>query len=519
MGKKGGRSKGAKGNNKAAKGKKKTGARAKSSSSGAAGSLRAEVFALGGDEEDLRIIGEDEEGEEGQGDRGGQGQDLGQFSAQARKELEDLVKSLGLDKKFREGMPDIKKEQQDEAEEEEAEVVEEEDSSSEEEEEEQDDEASDEEEEEAVQVEEISSSTTSTSKDKKIKIKTEVKSEPAQESSSSSSANPQFHFLKEKPERSHCLVKAGGGKWTELIPSGCHEGDFEPTSAYWITKLEKHAAAALELECLNHAAKKKKGDKSSSSSSSEMAYIDTVLKSGALGDKISAYTVLLQEDPVHNLKALDSLVGMISLKSRRPCLMAMEALRELFCRGGLLAEDRKLRRFRENPFCRLANLSSGNKDTRDRYLILWLFEHKLKEAYGRFLSAMDEVAKDTIENTKTKAMQVFLDLLSSNPECEGELLERLVNKLGDPSRAVAAKAMYQLGVLLSNHPAMKEVVLKEVERILYRVNVGKKAQYYGVCFLSQVCTALCTTTHRNLTIFCNSSRFCWTPTRATWPTD
>ena len=65
-------------------------------------------------------------------------------------------------------------------------------------------------------------------------------------------------------------------------------------------------------------------------------------------------------------------------------------------------------------------------------------------------------------------MAIVLDLLIQNPEQEQELLSRLVNKLGDPVRSIAAKAMYQLGKLLEEHPAMKMVVLREVERILYR---------------------------------------------------
>ncbi len=39
-------------------------------------------------------------------------------------------------------------------------------------------------------------------------------------------------------------------------------------------------------------------------------------------------------------------------------------------------------------------------------------------------------------------------LLAGNPEQEQLLLERLVNKLGDPTRTVAAKAMYHLTLLL-----------------------------------------------------------------------
>lgn len=92
----------------------------------------------------------------------------------------------------------------------------------------------------------------------------------------------------------------------------------------------------------------------------------------------------------------------------------------------------------------------------------------MKSAYHKFLSALDEVSKDTISQSRTKTMSIFLALLMENPEEEQALLERLVNKLGDPSRQVASKAMYQLGKLLEAHPAMKMVVLREVERLLYR---------------------------------------------------
>ena len=110
----------------------------------------------------------------------------------------------------------------------------------------------------------------------------------------------------------------------------------------------------------------------------------TVLKSGTLSDKISAYSVLLQEHPVANLGSLDNLIDMISLKSRRPCLLAIDALLDLFP-NYLLPNDRKLSKFQEQPMKLLTKLSSGNKDARDKYLILWMFENKLKDCYKKFL--------------------------------------------------------------------------------------------------------------------------------------
>lgn len=49
----------------------------------------------------------------------------------------------------------------------------------------------------------------------------------------------------------------------------------------------------------------------------------------------------------------------------------------------------------------------------------------------------------------------------------------LVNKLGDPSRKVVSKVIYSLTQLLRVHEGMKQIVMNEVERLLFRqVNVN-----------------------------------------------
>lgn len=115
-----------------------------------------------------------------------------------------------------------------------------------------------------------------------------------------------------------------------------------------------------------------------------------------------------------------------------------------------------------------------------------MFESKLKEAYSKFLVNLNEVSKDAIDKTRMKVMQILLDLLINSPEQEQELLSRLVNKLGDPMRSVAAKAIHQISKLLEAHPAMTEIVMEEIEHLLYRTNVSPKAQYYGICCLTQL---------------------------------
>lgn len=62
----------------------------------------------------------------------------------------------------------------------------------------------------------------------------------------------------------------------------------------------------------------------------------------------------------------------------------------------------------------------------------------------------------------------------------------LVNKLGDTMKKVASRALSNLNSLLYKHPRMKLVVIDEVERLLFRNNISKRAQYYGVCFLNSI---------------------------------
>ena len=294
-----------------------------------------------------------------------------------------------------------------------------------------------------------------------------------------SEEKPDFLFLKDKiPSRGHCVIKTGAGqKWYEATNV---EAEEEVTNKYWLQKLEKYTKLVWDKDVENYNKASQKGSKRS-----ETQWIQTVLKSGTLNDKFSAYVLLLQDSPIHNVSVLETFIDFVSLKSRRPCLMAMESLQQIFVEF-LLLPNRKLKNFDKNPFSKLPELSGGNKETRDRYLISWMFEDKLKKLYVKFLDNLDQVGKDSIDKTKIKSLSTILELLAGNPEQESLLLQRLINKLGDPSRSIAAKAMYLLSQLLERHSAMKWVVVGEVERLLYRPNISAKAQYFGICFLSQI---------------------------------
>ncbi|XP_035986300.1 CCAAT/enhancer-binding protein zeta isoform X2 [Fundulus heteroclitus] len=273
------------------------------------------------------------------------------------------------------------------------------------------------------------------------------------------------------------LIKPGG-KWFDLEYAS--EVTEAPQDPALVSRYKALAQRLYEAEVDLFRTKKnlQKGANS--------AWMKTVVSSGVLADRMAAMTLLIQDAPVHMLEHVEALVSMVRRKgSRRMGLMALDTLRELLL-SNLLPEARKLRPFAQRPFHLLEERASGNRDARDRRLLLWFFEHRLKLQVAEFVAALEEVGRDTVAATKAKALAAAHELLSCRPEQEAALLVQVVNKLGDPAYGTAARAAHLLETLLHRHPNMKAVVCCEVERLMFRPNVGAKAQYYAVCFLSQV---------------------------------
>ncbi|KAG0631987.1 hypothetical protein M758_1G296500 [Ceratodon purpureus] len=218
----------------------------------------------------------------------------------------------------------------------------------------------------------------------------------------------------------------------------------------------------------------------SRSKDSDTRWLMTARRSGTSSDKVAAMTVMLQDNPMLNLRTLDALIGMVTSKGgKRHAAIGIEALRELFLRS--LLPDRKLKYLNQQPLSSLADSKEGSA-----LLLYWYFEDCLKRRYERFVVALEEATKDKLPFLKEKSLKTVFDLLKTKPEQERRLLSTLVNKLGDPERKVASNASYLLSCLLTAHPVMKTVVVEEVESFLFRPHVGNRARYYAAVFLNQI---------------------------------
>lgn len=221
-------------------------------------------------------------------------------------------------------------------------------------------------------------------------------------------------------------------------------------------------------------------------------WVESTMKRGTLKDRVAAMSVVVGMDCMHKLYALDMLLDLAgcglggaeagSVPNSRIGQMASEAISDLFV-NTLLPKDRKLISLDSRPLY----LYEGDRNLSPRVLLLWRFEEMIKFRFasyltrylGRTLAGEDEAAKKS-------ALVTASSLLMQIPEGEEGLLAMTVNKIGDPGRKVASAAGHQLRLILQEHPAMVNVVAREVQQLAHRPHLSPRALYSCIVFLNQL---------------------------------
>ena len=219
------------------------------------------------------------------------------------------------------------------------------------------------------------------------------------------------------------------------------------------------------------------------------------MSTGTLSDKISALTLSVQESPVHNMKALESLVSLASKRSRGQAVEVLGALKDLFGPGNLLPSDRKLKTFASQPaLCNAFDptdfhWASGDplpKELEEAHLISWAYEDWLKSTFFEVLKIIETWCNDEVVFARGKAVDYVCQLLKEKPEQEANLLRLLVNKLGDSDKKIASKTSFNILQLEATHPLMKPTIIAAIESdILFRPGQSSCAKYYASITLNQ----------------------------------
>lgn len=255
-----------------------------------------------------------------------------------------------------------------------------------------------------------------------------------------------------------------------------------------IDELHKYAQSLLDADNAAH-------DAATKSTSSSHKFMSTIMSSGTLEDKVSALTLLVQESPLHSVKAFENLLGQARKKSRNLALMALAAMKDLLGQGVLLPKERKLRAFAKQPAVlsalqgKAASWSIGMAlpgDLQQIHLVVWAYEDWLKRTYFEMLQVLENWCGDEVDYARSRAVTYVYELLKDKPEQEENLLRLLVNKLGDTDRKIASRASYLLLQLETTHPAMKPVVTNSIEAdVVFRSGQSLHAKYYAIITLNQ----------------------------------
>eukprot|EP00962_Isochrysis_galbana_P011219 scaffold3145_cov101-Isochrysis_galbana.AAC.1 len=255
--------------------------------------------------------------------------------------------------------------------------------------------------------------------------------------------------------------------WDELEP--VQSGARPAAGPSEVSELRSRAEALYEREQASFAASQAKKH------GSDAKFVAKLIASGTIRDRIAALQVQVQESAFHALPSVRQLVGLAQRPRPELKLKAVEALLAVFLRQLLP----------QRPLTPLDRQPLPARPT-DRQLMQAYFEGELKALYAEAVDVVVRGAADNIVQIKQRMVSSLYEMLSSNPELERTLLPALVNKLGDPEKKVASRLTHLLGQLTQAHPAMKAVVLAEVQRFVLRPNVGERAQYYAVIYLNQL---------------------------------
>jgi len=227
----------------------------------------------------------------------------------------------------------------------------------------------------------------------------------------------------------------------------------------------------------------------SRSKDSELKWLKTALQQGTTSDKVAANIVLIQDNPKYNLGRLASLVSQVQGAKHNQYDMVITSLKDLFL-SDLLHPKFRLLRLEEQDLDKLQieNITDSiieMDSDKNRLLAHWYFEDQLREQYECFVSNLSKVASDTVDTNREKAISIMTDLLIANAEQEQKLLQFIVNKIGDQSSKIGSKTVFCINKLLFEHPNMKLIVLREIEKLIFRKNVAQRTQYYAICLLTQ----------------------------------
>lgn len=216
---------------------------------------------------------------------------------------------------------------------------------------------------------------------------------------------------------------------------------------------------------------------------SDRDWLKTVLASGTTADKCSTFQVQIAEAPLYGGQYVEKLMELARSPKRHESMQAIQALAKVF--GTVLppAGMRKLHYLKQRKW------EKAVEQLGEKTLLVVYFEELIKRSFFEFLKLVEILLQDQIAHSREVAMRLLSELAKAHDEQQTNMLGLLANKLGDPERKIASRAMYYLQEVMNAQRNSTDAVVAQVETVLARPGINEKAQYYALTFLSQVMLA------------------------------
>lgn len=163
-------------------------------------------------------------------------------------------------------------------------------------------------------------------------------------------------------------------------------------------------------------------------------------------------------------------------KDLRVGYLAMDAMRDLLVHN--ILPDR--------PLVSMDNQLLTHPDMTLQTGLLYWFEHQIKDRMVKLVDGLEAALQNNVAHFRVQGLEIALELLLNKPEQEARLLEIIVNKMGDSDGKVNSKACDQLQKLLSEHPAMKLVIIRELRHFITRSSNKTASVIRAVNFLAKI---------------------------------
>uniref|UniRef100_A0A1I7UVR9 CBF domain-containing protein n=1 Tax=Caenorhabditis tropicalis TaxID=1561998 RepID=A0A1I7UVR9_9PELO len=270
-----------------------------------------------------------------------------------------------------------------------------------------------------------------------------------------------------------------GSKWYSYQIDHIHDEKTEKLSSSEIQKLLEEGKDILAQDAALLQTKDKQEN------GSEASWLYSVISKGTAADKRTAMQLQMHKSPVHSLEYVEKLIASCKKQGTRDVVDIIPILEDVFI-NHCLPENRKLISFNKRALKELTELSSGNQRSRRKILMMWAFEHELKILYQQFIESLVEIIKRPLEEVIKRSLKTLANCLMGKPESENLILSALVNAFGHPNYKIGAFVVNLLEGIARKHPAMRLVMVEEIERLVFRKNVNERAHLYSITFLSQM---------------------------------